>query len=58
MNEIVAGNIRRLREERGLTMEELARLSGVSRSMVAQVERGEGLPEAARWINALIGSAG
>lgn len=44
MNEIVAGNIRRLREERGLTMEELARLSGVSRSMVAQVERGEGNP--------------
>ena len=37
MNEIVAGNIRRLREARGLTMEELARLSGVSRSMVAQV---------------------
>ena len=44
MNEIVAGNIRRLREERGLTMEELARLSGVSRSMLAQVERGEGNP--------------
>ena len=44
MNEIVAGNIRRLREEKGLTMEELARLSGVSRGMLAQVERGEGNP--------------
>ena len=37
MNLIVAANIRRLREERNLSMEELARLSGVSKSMLAQV---------------------
>lgn len=44
MNLIVAANIRRLREERNLSMEELARLSGVSKSMLAQVERGDGNP--------------
>lgn len=44
MNLIVAKNIRRLREERNLSMEELARLSGVSKSMLAQVERGDGNP--------------
>ena len=40
MNVIVAKNIKRLREERNLSMEELAKLSGVSKSMLAQVERG------------------
>lgn len=44
MNRIVAKNIRRLREERSLSMEELAKLSGVSKSMLAQVERGDGNP--------------
>ena len=44
MNLIVAKNIRRLREERNLSMEELAKLSGVSKSMLAQVERGDGNP--------------
>lgn len=44
MNFIVAKNIRRLREERRLSIEELARLSGVSKSMLAQVERGDGNP--------------
>lgn len=44
MNTIVAKNIRRLREERKLSMEELARLSGVSKSMLAQIERGDGNP--------------
>ena len=41
MNQIVAGNIRRLRKEKKLTMEELAKLSGVSKSMLAQIERGD-----------------
>ena len=44
MNVIVAKNIKRLREERNLSMEELAKLSGVSKSMLAQVERGDGNP--------------
>ena len=44
MNLIVAKNIKRLREERKLSMDELAKLSGVSKSMLAQIERGEGNP--------------
>ena len=44
MNAIVATNIRKLREENKLSMEELSRLSGVSKSMLAQIERGEGNP--------------
>ena len=44
MNQIIAKNIKRLREEHKLSMEELARLSGVSKSMLAQIERGEGNP--------------
>ena len=41
---IVAKNIRRLREESKLSMDELSKLSGVSKSMLAQIERGEGNP--------------
>lgn len=44
MNQIVAKNIKRLREERKLSMDELSKLSGVSKSMLAQIERGEGNP--------------
>ena len=44
MNLIVAKNVKRLREEHKLSMEELAKLSGVSKSMLAQIERGEGNP--------------
>ncbi|WP_455618032.1 helix-turn-helix domain-containing protein [Eisenbergiella sp.] len=44
MNMIVAKNIRRLREEKKLSMDELVRLSGVSKSMLAQIERGDGNP--------------
>lgn len=44
MNLIVAKNIKRLREENKLSMEELSKLSGVSKSMLAQIERGEGNP--------------
>lgn len=36
---IVAKNIRRLREESKLSMDELSKLSGVSKSMLAQIER-------------------
>ena len=44
MNLIVAKNIRRLRDENKLSMDELSRLSGVSKSMLAQIERGDGNP--------------
>ena len=44
MNRIVAQNIKRLREKSKLSMDELSRLSGVSKSMLAQIERGEGNP--------------
>ncbi len=44
MNAIVARNIRRLRDNKQLSLDELARLSGVSRSMLARIERGEGNP--------------
>lgn len=44
MNMTVAKNIRRLREENKLSMDELAKLSGVSKSMLAQIERGDGNP--------------
>lgn len=44
MNLIVAKNIRRLREENKLSMDQLSKLSGVSKSMLAQIERGEGNP--------------
>lgn len=44
MNMIVARNIRRLREENKLSMDELSKLSGVSKSMLAQIERGDGNP--------------
>lgn len=44
MNAIVAQNIKRLREKNNLSMEGLSKLSGVSKSMLAQIERGEGNP--------------
>lgn len=44
MNLIVAKNIKRLREESRLSMDELAKASGVSKSMLAQIERGDGNP--------------
>lgn len=50
MNVIVAKNIKRLREENKLSMDELAKLSGVSKSMLAQIERGRRKPD---YINAV-----
>ncbi|RGY96282.1 XRE family transcriptional regulator [Clostridium sp. AM58-1XD] len=44
MNMIVAKNIRRLREENKLSLDELSKLSGVSKSMLAQIERSDGNP--------------
>src|SRR5689334_5923591 len=41
---IVGANLRRLRTKRGLSLERLARASGVSRTMLNQVELGQSTP--------------
>ena len=38
---MVSENARRLREEKRLTLDEAARLTGASRSMLAQIEKGD-----------------
>ncbi|MFA7414068.1 MAG: XRE family transcriptional regulator [Rhizobium sp.] len=43
----VGERVRRLRAERGLTLDQLAEISGVSRAMISRVERGEASPTAA-----------
>ena len=40
----VGGNLRRLRVKRGLSLERLARHSGVSRAMLSQIELGQSAP--------------
>src|SRR5690242_10313649 len=42
----IAGRVRDLRASRGLTLEGLAERSGVSRSMISLIERGESSPTA------------
>jgi transcriptional regulator with XRE-family HTH domain len=41
---VVGANLRRLRGERGLSLEGLAKLSGVSRAMLGQIELGQSAP--------------
>lgn len=41
INEEVGFNIRRIRERRGFSQEELAALAGLHRAYVGQIERGE-----------------
>jgi transcriptional regulator with XRE-family HTH domain len=41
---VVGANLRRLRVKRGLSLERLAKLSGVSRAMLGQVELGQSTP--------------
>lgn len=41
---VVGGNLRRLRMQRGLSLERLAKASGVSRAMLGQVELGQSAP--------------
>ena len=44
INFVVSGNLKRLREERKFSLDVLAKLSGVSKSMLGQIERGEASP--------------
>jgi transcriptional regulator with XRE-family HTH domain len=41
---VVGANLRRLRSDRGLSLEGLARLCGVSRAMLGQIELGQSAP--------------
>jgi transcriptional regulator with XRE-family HTH domain len=41
---VVAANLRRLRVRRGLSLERLANVSGVSRAMLGQIELGQSVP--------------
>jgi transcriptional regulator with XRE-family HTH domain len=47
LNQRIAGRVRELRAARGLSLDALASQSGVSRSMISLVERGESSPTAA-----------
>jgi transcriptional regulator with XRE-family HTH domain len=47
----LALSLREARKERGLSLDALAKLSGVSRSMVSQIERGESSPTVATLWN-------
>src|SRR6266498_345258 len=41
---VVAANLRKLRAQRGLSLEKLAQQSGVSRAMLGQIELGQSAP--------------
>ncbi len=41
INSVIAENLKKLREERKLSLDNVAKLSGVSKSMLGQIERGE-----------------
>lgn len=44
LNNIIAGNLKRLRTERQLSLSKLSELCGVSKVMLGQIERGESNP--------------
>ncbi|WP_371373148.1 helix-turn-helix domain-containing protein [Sporomusa aerivorans] len=44
LNRIIASNLRRIREEKKLSLEKVADITGVSKSMLGQIERGESNP--------------
>ena len=41
VNSIIAVNVRQIREQKSLTLDKAAAVTGVSRSMLAQIEKGE-----------------
>lgn len=44
INSILAQNLKRLREERKLSLDKVADLTGISKTMLGQIERGESSP--------------
>ncbi|KAA0259523.1 helix-turn-helix domain-containing protein [Deferribacter autotrophicus] len=42
--EIISENLKRIRETRGLTLEQLSEITGVSKSMLRQIETGKSIP--------------
>ncbi len=44
LNSIVAGNLKRIREEMKLSLERAADITGVSKAMLRQIETGESSP--------------
>lgn len=51
IHERLAASLREARKSRGLSLDAVAKLSGVSRSMVSQIERGESSPTVATLWN-------
>ncbi len=47
LNEIISQNLKALRKDRQLTLDDLSNISGVSKSMLGQIERGESSPSVA-----------
>jgi XRE family transcriptional regulator, regulator of sulfur utilization len=47
MSLLIAQNLKRIRDERNLSLDKLAELTGVSKSMLGQIERGESSPTVA-----------
>jgi XRE family transcriptional regulator, regulator of sulfur utilization len=41
LNQIIGENLKRLRADKGMSLDAVAKLSGVSKSMLGQIERGE-----------------
>lgn len=44
INQIIAENIKKIRRSKDLSMEKVAELTGVSKTMIGQIERGESTP--------------
>ena len=51
IGERLAARLKETRKERGLSLDAVAKLSGVSRSMLSQIERGESSPTVATLWN-------
>jgi Predicted transcriptional regulators len=47
LDQLIAQNLKRLREERKLSLDRVAELTGVSKSMLGQIERGDSSPTVA-----------
>ncbi len=44
LNEIIANNLKNMREQKKLSLDKVASMTGVSKSMLGQIERGESNP--------------